>query len=232
MPPLFSFNILSYRVNPFFTNPGVSFQLLPVPGFSGTSYSITGTLPAGVTFSTVSGVFTGPATSLTPATTLVVTGNLAGGGSSQCTVIMEITDIPVPAIEANIASAIGLVDSKLIAMQNFIASAESMINNNNLLGRYSATLILPDYVNFKWVYFYFTKLNYTVENLNPSNSDDQFNSFFGGLPSFPGFFDEEWGGPNYNDFTQFPATVRSNPPRRARIAWSPFTGYRTFPYGF
>lgn len=233
MAPLFPFDILTYRVNPLFVQPGQTFTLLPSPGFSAASYSLSGSLPAGISFNTVTGGFTGPATAVTEARTLEVTATFADSSTSACTVVIEITDIPVPAVEANQASATDLVHNKLIAEQNFLACAEQMINQANQLGIFSATFELSNYVSFRWVYFYFTKLNYVVQNLNPCQDDYSFYSFFGALPSFPGPCEGPFGPwfDNWPDFTQpFPATVISHPPRKVRISWSPYTGYSPFPY--
>jgi hypothetical protein len=190
-----------------------------------------------LSFSTETGYFTGTVTTLTPATTLQVTANLIAGGTSTCNVIISVVDIPVPALQANTNAAIARTDSVLLAEQNFLLDAQQIINNNSQLGLTSAHFDLGPYLSFRWVYFYFTRLNYTVENLTPSNEDFGFYSFFGGLPSFPGPWEGPYGpwfdGYPYPDFTQpFPATVRSHPPRKVRISWSPYINGQlcTFPY--
>lgn len=227
--PLFPFDILSYRVNPLFVQPGQTFQLLPNPGFSASSYSLSGTLPAGITFSTVTGGFSGPATAVTAATTLTVTGNLIAGGTSVCTVVIEVTDIPVEAVVANQASATDLVNNKLIGAQNFLASAEQMINNNNQLGIFWLTLDIPYYVEFRWIYCYFNKLNYSVQNLNPENDQFSFISYFGQPTAVPEAGSSPYGN-FYSDLTQPITFVKSRPPRRVKISWSPFVGWSSLPW--
>lgn len=231
--PILPFSILTYSFNPIFLQPGQTINLPPTPGFSAVSYALTGTLPAGLSFSTLTGYFTGTATTLTPVTTLQVTATLANSTTTSCNVIISVVDIPIPAIQANTNSAVARTNNVLLAEQNFLSSAEAMINNNGALGKLSATFELQDLISFRWVYFYFTRLNYTVQNLTPCNDDFAFVSFFGGLPSFPGpcegpfspWFD------NFPDFTRpFPATVRSRPIRRVRISWSQYNGYCSFPY--
>jgi hypothetical protein len=229
MAPLFSFNILTYSVNPYIAYLNQNFTLSPSPGFSASSYSISGVLPAGVSFSTATGALTGPATALTPATTLTVTANLIAGGTSVCTVAMEVTNIPVEAVAANQASATDLVNNKLIGMQNFLADAEQMINNNNQLGIFWLTLNLPDYVDHRWVYFYFSKLNYVVQNLNPTQNDFEFISYFGQPTAIPEPGSCPYGN-YYNDLTQPITFVRSKPLRRVKISWSPFQGWYCFPF--
>ena len=231
--PLLPFSILTYRVNPYIAYLNQNFTLLPSPGFSAASYSVSGSLPTGVSFSTVTGGFTGPATAITPATTLTVTANLIAGGTSVCTVAMEVVETPAQAVASNQASATSLTNNILLQEQNLLACAEQMINNNNNLGRFSVVLDLQDLISFRWVYFYFTRLNYTVVNLNPSQDDYAYTGFFGNFPqSFPG---EGPYGPwfdNWPDFTQpFPATVISHAPRRVCISWSQYiNGYCSFPY--
>lgn len=223
------FSILTYRVNPLVVQPEQNFQLLPTPGFSAASYSISGDLPAGITFDTTTGGFSGPATAVTPATTLMVTANLIPSGTSVCTVIIEVTDIPVEAVVANQASATGLTDNRLIGIQNFLASSEQMINNNNQLGIFWVTLDLPYYVDFKWVYFYFTKLNYTVQNLNPESNQFAFISYFGQPTNVPEVGSSPYGD-FYSDLTQPITFVRSKPVRRVKLAWSPFWGWSSLPW--
>jgi hypothetical protein len=233
--PILPFSILTYSFNPIFLQPGQTINLPPSPGFSAASYSISGILPAGLSFSESTGYFTGTATTLTPATTLVVTATLANSTTTSCNVIISVVDTPVPAVQANTNSAIARTNTVLIAEQNFLASAEAMINNQGALGSFSVALDLQDLVSFRWVYFYFTRLNYTVVNLTPSNEDANFYGFFGGLPSFPGPAEGPFGpwfdGYPYTDFTQpFPATIISHPVRKVRISWSQYTGYCSFPY--
>lgn len=233
MAPLFAFNILTYRVNPLFVQPGQTFTLLPSPGFSAASYSISGTLPAGISFNTLTGAFSGPAISVTPATTLLVTANLIAGGTSECSVVIEVTDIPVQAVVANQGSSTSLTNNILLQEQNFLACAEQMINNNNKLGIYWAYFDLQDYVSFRWVYFYFTKLNYVVVNQSPSQNDYAYTGYFGNFPqSFPGPLDGPFGPwfDSWPDVTQPYSFVQSHPVRRVKISWSPFVGYCGFPY--
>lgn len=233
--PILPFSILTYSFNPVFLQPGMSLNLKPSPGFSAVSYALTGTLPAGLSFSTETGYFSGTATTLTPATTLNVTATLANSTTTSCNVIISVVDIPVPAVQANTNSAVARTNVVLLQEQNFLSSAEAMINNNGELGIFSATFNLQEFVSFRWVYFYFTRLNYVVENLTPCNDDFGFLSYFGALPSFPGPWEGPFGpwfdGYPYPDFTQpFPATVRSNPIRKVRITWSQWNGYCSFPY--
>lgn len=227
--PLQPFSILTYSTNPAFYQIGQIVNLQPSPGFSASSYSLSGTLPLGLNFFSQTGYITGSPTTLTAATTLVVTATLANSSTSQCTLIIEITDQPVPAIEANTASATGLVDNRLIASQNFLASAEQIINNNNQLGIFWATLDLPNYVDFRWVYSYLTPLNYVVQNLNPTQENFSFVSYFGQPTSVPENGSCPYGN-YYSDLTQPITFVRSMPPRRVKISWSPFTGWSTIPW--
>ena len=226
---------MTYSFNPVFLQPGQTINLPPSPGFSAVSYSLSGVLPAGISFNTTTGYFTGTATTLTPATTLTVTATLANSTTTSCNVIISVVDTPVPAVQANNSSANYRTSNILLQEQNFLACAEQMINNNGMLGRMSCTFDLQDLISFRWVYFYFTRLNYTVENLTPNNDDFAFVSYFGQLPSFPGPAEGPFGpwfdGYPYPDFGQyFPATVISHPVRKVRISWSQYTGYCSFPY--
>jgi hypothetical protein len=235
MAPIFPFSILTYSFNPIFLQPGQIINVGPSPGFSAQSYSISGTLPAGLSFSESTGRITGTATTLTPAVTLQVTATLVNSTTSTCNVIISVVDTPVPAVQANTNSAIARTNNVLLAEQNFLNCAEQMINNNGALGRFSCTFDLQELVSFRWVYFYFSRLNYTVENLTPNNDDLGFQSYFGALPSWPGPWEGPYGpwfdGYPYPDFGQnFPATVASHPVRKVRISWSQWTGYCQFPY--
>ena len=227
------FSILTYSFNPVFLQPNQTLNLKPSPGFSAVSYSLSGVLPAGLSFSDSTGYFSGTATTLTPATTLTVTATLANSTTTSCEVIISVVDIPVPAAQANMNSASARTNCVLIAEQNFLADAEQIINNNAMLGITSAHFELGPYVSYRWIYFYFSRLNYTVQNLTPGNNDDLgFLSYFGGLPSFPSLWDAPFGPwfDAYPDFSQFPAAVRSHPIRKVRISWSQLSGYCQFPY--
>lgn len=228
--PILPFSILTYSFNPIFLQPGQTINLPPSPGFSAASYSLSGVLPDGLSFNSTTGYITGTATTLTPATTLTVTATFVNSTTSTCEVIISVVDIPVPAVEANTFSANSRTSNILLQEQNFLACAEQMVNNNGTLGLTHAVFDLPNYVSFKWVYFYFSRLNYTVQNLNPSQNDYSFTGFFG---NFPGPIDGPFGPwfDAYPDFTQpFPATVVSHATRRVRISWSQYTGYCAFPY--
>ncbi len=230
--PLFSFNLLSYPNNPSFWQIGQQVKIQPAPGFSAVSYALTGpSLPLGISFNTETGVFSGSPTALTPATILSVTATLANSQTSTCQVTISVVDIPVPAVEANQNSATGLNNLKLIAEQNWIASVSAMVENANTLGQFWITAELPQYVSFNFCYFYLTRLNFVVQNLSPSQNDGEFASMFGQFSSFPGSLGDEWfgpWGPNYNDFTQPYALVRSRPVRKVRISWTPWRGWLPF----
>lgn len=228
--PLQPFSIISYGYqNPLWIQPGQSINVTVVPGFSASSYSLSGVLPTGLSFSNETGTFSGTATTLTPSTTLVVTANLIGGGTSTCNFVITVTNEPPQALAANTASAVGLTDSRLIAQQNFISSAEQVINNNNQLGVYTATLILGEYISYKWIYNYLTSLNYSVVNLTPSQDDYEFTSFFGQPTSFPSPADDIYNQ-NFIDFTQPVNLVVAKPVRRIGISWSPFVSYQYLPW--
>jgi hypothetical protein len=219
--PLQSFSLLSYPNNPSWYQPGQTIDISPAPGFSASSYSITsGSLPLGYVFNSVTGVFTGTATTLTTdPVVLQVTATLADTTTTTCQLSLNVSDIPATAQLSNQASSFSLTDNRQLAEARFLASAEQIFANNQQLGMYWAYLELPEYVSFRFVWFYFTRLHYVVENLNPAQNDYIFSSFFGEFPSFPGYYD------NYFDFTQpFPATVKSHPVRRVRISWSPRVG--------
>jgi hypothetical protein len=110
-----------------------------------------------------------------------------------------------------------------------LASAEQIINNNNQLGIYSATLILRDYISFQWAYSYLTSLNYNVVNLAPSQDDYEFISFFGQPTSFPSPASNIYNQ-NFEDFVQPTNLAPSRPVRKIGISWTPFTGYQTIPW--
>jgi hypothetical protein len=187
-------------------------------------------LPPGFIFNTTTGVFTGTPTALTtvPAV-LEVTATFVDSTTSVCQVTLNVIDFPPSATASNRASATGLNDNKQLAETRFLESAEMIVNNSNLLGLFHAYLELPDYVTFRFAWFYFSRLNYTVVDLNPSNNNAEFSSFFGEYPSFPGLVTP--GFENYNDFTQYPASVKSRPARRIRLSWSQFSGYPcSFPW--
>jgi Putative Ig domain len=232
--PILPFSILTYSFNPVFLQPGQTINLPPSPGFSAVSYSLSGVLPAGISFNTTTGYFTGTATTLTPATTLTVTATQANSSTSTCALIISVVDIPVPAVQANMNSATARTDNVLLQEQNFLQCAEQMINNNGVLGRDSATFELQNLVSFRWVYFYFSRLGFTVQNLTATNDDLGFVSYFGALPSWPGPAEGPFGpwfdGYPYSDFTQYPIGVKSHPIRRVRISWSQYTNYWSFPY--
>lgn len=203
-------------------------QVSVVPGFSAASYSISAPLPAGLSFSTSTGMITGSATTLTPTTTYVITANLVTGGTSTCNFIITVTNEPPTALASNTASAVAKTNFKLLEQQNWLASVEQIISNNSTLGIYWAFADLTSAISFNWAYTYLTSLSYSVQNLSPSQNDFQFVSAFGQFPSFTGneagFYD------NYNDFTQPFPLVTSKPPRRIRISWTPFNnGYPVFP---
>jgi len=229
--PLQPFSILSYGFqNPLWCQPNVAVNVSPVPGFSALSYAITsGSLPAGLSFNTTSGTIYGTPTTLTPTTTLVITATLANSSTTSVNLPITVTDEPPQALAANSASATGLTDSKLIAQTNFISSAEAIVNNNNQLGLYYATLILGDYISYKWAYTYLTSLNYSVVNLAPSQNDYLFTSFFGQPTSFPSPASSIYNQ-NFQDFTQPTNLTPSRPVRKIGISWTPFTGYQTFPW--
>jgi len=232
MPPILPFSILAYQHNPSFWQTNQALTVSPSPGFSATSYSLNGpSLPSGVVFNTTTGVFSGTPTELTSALVYTVTATLANSTTTECQVTISIVDTPPVANLVNQASATGLNNLKLIAEQNFLADIQAMINNANALGKFSINADLGPYVSFSWVYFYLTSLNFTVVNLFPSESDFNYMSFFGGLPTFAGFPEGPFG-PWFDDFTQFPASVRSKPPRRVLISWSQFGTNQlcTFPY--
>lgn len=225
------FSIITYRFNPAFFQIGQTVNLLPSPGFSAVSYALSGTLPAGISFNTSTGAFTGTPTTLTAASTLVVTATLADSTITSCNVIITITDVPVTAVVANNDSAASLTNLKLLAEQRFLSDVEVMINNQNALGNFFAYFELPQYVSFNFAYFYLTKLNFIVQNLSPSQNNFEFVSEFGQFPSFPG--EVTPGFENYNDFTQPHPLVISKPVRRIRVSWTPYAGYIPFPpFGF
>lgn len=227
--PLQNFSIVSYGYqNPLWIQPNMAVNVSPVPGFSAISYSLTGSLPAGMSFSTSTGTFSGTPTALTPTTTLAVTATLANSATSSCNFVITVTDEPPQALAANTASAVGLNDSKLISQRNWIASAEQMINNNNLLGKYTATLDMGNYISFLWVYNYLTSLNYSVVNLTPAQNDYEFTSYFGQPQTFPGSFSPF--NQNFEDFTQPYPTVVSKPVRKVMISWTPFVGWQSLPW--
>jgi hypothetical protein len=231
--PLLPFSILTYPANPNFSQIGQTIVISPSPGFSAVSYAITSgasSLPPGFIFNTTTGVFTGTPTALTtvPAV-LEVTATFVDSTTSVCQVTLNVIDFPPSATASNRASATGLNDNKQLAETRFLESAEMIVNNSNLLGLFHAYLELPDYVTFRFAWFYFSRLNYTVVDLNPSNNNAEFSSFFGEYPSFPGLVTP--GFENYNDFTQYPASVKSRPARRIRLSWSQFSGYPcSFPW--
>ena len=228
--PLLPFSIISYGTNnPLWVQPQQTVNIPPVPGFSAQSYSISGSLPVGLSFNTSTGVISGTPTTLTPSATLVITATLAGGATTSCNFIVTVTDEPPEAIVANSASAVGLTDSKLIAQQNFISSTEAIINNNNQLGKYTATVELSNYISMIWAYNYLTSLNYSVVNLSPSQNDFEFASQFGQFPSFPGPWNSLYAGQS-EDFTQPVPLVRSKPPRKLLLSWTPFVGYQSLPW--
>lgn len=224
-----TFSILRYQNNPAFFQINQALTISPVPGFSASSYSLSGpALPSGISFSTTTGVFSGTPTALMAAMTYTVTATLVSLPETSCEVVISIVDIPQTANLVNEASATGLTNLKLIAEQNFLASAEQMINQANQLGQFWINVYLDQYISFLWVYNYFTALNFTVVDLNPSNQSGQFASFFGEFPAFP--------GPNINNsffptnFTQPYPLVISKPVRKAKIIWTPFQGYLPFPF--
>lgn len=224
------FSILSYGYqNPLWCAPNVAVNVSPVPGFSAVSYSLTGSLPAGLNFNTSTGTISGTPTTITATTTLIIVATLANSTTSSVNLPITVTDEPPQAIAANTASTIGLVDSKLIAQSNFLASAEQIINNNNKIGIYNATLILGDYISYAWAYNYLTSLNYSVVNLAPSQNDYEFTSFFGQPTSFPSPASNIFNT-NFEDFTQPVPLVRSRPVRKIGISWTPFVGWSSIPW--
>jgi hypothetical protein len=227
--PLQNFSILSYGYqNPLWCAPNVAISVNPVPGFSAVSYSLTGSLPAGLSFNTTTGNISGTPTAVTPTATLVITATLANSSTSSVTMPITVSNEPPQAIVANTASALGLVDSKLVAQTNWLASAEQTINNNNAIGKYTASLILTDYISFMWVYNYMTSLNYSVTNLTPAQDDYQFISYFGQPQAFSGSLSPF--NQNFEDFTQPTNLVRSRPVRKVLISWSPFMGWSSLPW--
>lgn len=225
------FNILSYSPNPAFYQIGQAVTISPLPGFSGASFTLSGTLPLGLAFNTTTGVISGTPTTLTEATTLTITGTNVNSSTSTVTVIISVIDIPAPALEANQASATSLTSLRQTAEQNFITSVEQIINNNNSLGKFTAYFDIPQYVSFKFIMNYFNNLNYIVRNLYPSNNTFQFVSEFAGFPDAPPVFLNN-GFETFDDFAQPFPLVRPTIQQRVQISWTPFPGYFRFPYGF
>ena len=229
------FSILSYYgSNPSFWQIGQNLLVSPTPGFSAASYSLGGTLPAGITFNTTTGVFSGIPTNLTPATTLTVTATLANSTTTVCTVIMSIVDIPETARLVNQASATSHTALTNRFESLFLTSAEQLINNANSMGKFSVVMELRDYVSFNFVYNYFTNLNFTVVNLYPSNNYQEFSVYYGGYgESFPNACFPSTNFPGcFDDFTQPYPVVAARLPRRVRITWTPYAGYQPFPYAY
>lgn len=227
IPP---FSILSYGYqNPLWCAPNVAVNVSPVPGFSAVSYALTGSLPTGLSFSTSTGTISGIPTTVTPTTTLTITATLTDSSTSSVTMPITVSSEPPQAIVANTASAVGLVNSKLIAQTNFLSSTELVINNNNSIGLYSASLILGPYITYQWAYAYLTSLNYSVVNLAQNQNDYEFTSFFGQPTGFPSPASNIYNQ-NFEDFVQPTNLAPSRPVRKIGIAWRPFTGYQTLPW--
>ena len=233
IPP---FSVISYgSSNPLWVQPNMPVNVGPVPGFSAASYSISASLPTGLSFNTTTGVVSGTPTTLTPATTYVITANLIAGGTTTCNFVVTVTNEPPPALTSNTNSAVKVIDNKLLAQQNWLASVEQMVGNNSQLGIYWANINLTNWISFYWCYNYLTSLNYTVVNLTPSQNDYEFVSYFGQPTAFPGLGGYPYGYDDYSDFGQpYPAVI-SRPQRKIRISWSVNScgAYPPFPpYGF
>jgi len=235
--PLSSTQILAFYPNPIFGRPGVPLTIKVSPIFGGNSFTVTaGALPSGLTLNPTTGEISGTVTSVTPNTLVTIQGT-NGTGTWPCVLSITITDVPDSASTANQNSATGLTSLVQRAEMNFLSASEYLINQANAQGRFNIYMTLPEYVSFNFVYAYFSKLNFIVKDLSPSQNSFGFQSEFAGYPDFPSPYpynlDANYPGcSNFSDFTQFPAMVRPKIARRVLISFAPYSGYYSFPYGF
>lgn len=225
--PIAPFSIISYQSNPAFFQIGQQVQLTPSPGFSANSYAISGTLPLGLSFSTSTGYITGTPTTLTPASTLMVTATLANATTTSCYVIVTITDIPATAPIANQNSAADLVNLRLLAEQNFITAANAMILNNNQLGIFEAFFDIPLYASPKTLYNYFTNLGYTFWPVN--HESNPYAVYYPTGDFYDIYYPYTSGYPYYTGLGPAYPFIPQNLPR-VRISWQA-TQARCYPYG-
>jgi len=175
--PIYPFTVLRYTLNPSIWQVGQAVSVGPSPGAAQATYAITsGTLPAGLSLSSSTGIISGTPTTVTPASTILITATLTDASTKQCSVIITISDIPVIAPAANQTSATDLTALMNQAAINFITDATAMIVNNNQLGLFQAFFDLLDYAPINALRTYFQNLGYTFNIVTQENWQYQYNS--------------------------------------------------------
>lgn len=228
-PTLLPFSILKYTPNnPLFGQIGQTLSVSPQVGFSAVSYAVTaGSLPAGITLNSTTGVISGTSSILVPATKITITATLADSSQTSTDVWISIINIPDTAKNSNQNTTNSKSANQLLLEQNFLADVALVIQNNQKLGLYHGYFNVPQNASMRDLRNYLVSLSYNFTVLYPSQNDYLFVSQFGGLPD----------SPQFPDFTQpYPVTGNCGQDhRKILLTWSenscPFWLYPYYYYG-
>jgi hypothetical protein len=208
------FPSIVYSLNPAFFQPGQAVTISPVPGTSATNYVVSsGTLSTGLTLNNLTGVISGTAGSVAVPNTVTISGTMPDSSIFNVNVTVTITDIPLPAIDSNEASAMTLVALMQYDEINFIKAANQMILNAEALGKFYVVLDVPHKANIKTLRAYYQSLKYNFDMVYWRAEST------GGYVPYLGDFSDPWRYPYGLNYPRAGYPQESQQLRKVRITW-------------